>query len=204
MYNYDLGEQFLRSFIMVYVFFIIMLMIAGIALYILRSAGLYKMAKNRGMDNAWAAWIPYARVYIQGEIAGTVKIGRKAISHPGIWMLVIPFVSGIIISVMYIAIIAGAVIMGIAGMGETGFLFAGTFPGILLFIVLLVTLASVVLMAAKSILVVFVNRQIYGQMKEESAALFHAAAGLFIPGYESVCIFLLRNKMPENKPAEIE
>lgn len=198
MYNYSLEEQLLRGFIMMYVFFIIIMVVAAIALYVLKSAGLYKMAKNRGMENAWISWIPYVRVYYQGEIAGTIQMGNKSIRHPGIWMLVIPFVSGAVISIIYVVAILGAITMGIIGnTHNSGVLFAGTFPGLLMVICMIVAAVFMVLLAADKILKAFVNRRIYGQVAEENTALFHSVAGLFIPGYESVCIFMYRNKIAE-------
>lgn len=198
MYNYSLEEQLLRGFIMMYVFFIIIMVVAAIALYVLKSAGLYKMAKNRGMENAWAAWIPYMRVYYQGELAGTIRIGQKNIKHPGIWMLVIPLVSGVVVSVIYVIAVLGAVTMGIIGnTHNSGFLFAGTFPGLLMVICLFVAVISIVLIAAAKVLRVFVNRGIYGQVTDENTALLHAVVGVLIPGYESVCIFIYRNKNAE-------
>lgn len=208
MYSYSLEEQFLRSFIMMYMFFIIVMMIAGIALYVLKSAGLYRMAKKRGMENAWAAWIPYARTYYQGEIAGTVEIGKKSLSHPGIWMLVIPLVSGVIFAMVYAVALIIGIAIGISGNvmdgSQAAVFMTGAFPGFLIFAVLVITLIGIVITAADGILRVFVNRKIYSQMTCESMALFHAAAGLFIPGYEAICIFVESRKDLREKITETE
>ncbi len=35
-----------------------------IAIYVLYSYFLYKLAKNQNIDNAWLSWVPVARMYI--------------------------------------------------------------------------------------------------------------------------------------------
>ena len=45
-----------------------------IAFYVLRSIGLYKMAENSGVKNAWFAFIPFGWIFTAGKIIGTAKI----------------------------------------------------------------------------------------------------------------------------------
>lgn len=45
-----------------------------IALYVLRSIGLYKMAENMGIEKAWIAFIPFAWIFTAGKIIGTPKV----------------------------------------------------------------------------------------------------------------------------------
>lgn len=47
----------------------------GIAVYVLTALGLYTIAKNRGMENPWLAWIPIAQLYIIGDIVKELKFG---------------------------------------------------------------------------------------------------------------------------------
>ena len=42
---------------------LIILIAAPVALYLLRSIGIYKLAKNHGIDKAFMAWIPFAWIY---------------------------------------------------------------------------------------------------------------------------------------------
>ncbi len=76
------------------VIFIILLLIGlAIGLYILNSLGLYALAKNRGLDNCWLAWIPIINLYLIGELTGNVMWGIKESR----WILVLaPFVIGFI------------------------------------------------------------------------------------------------------------
>ena len=37
--------------------------LAGVALYVLRALGLYRMSKNTGLGRAWVAWVPFLHEY---------------------------------------------------------------------------------------------------------------------------------------------
>lgn len=45
-----------------------------VALYVLRSIGLYKMAENRGIEKSWLSFIPCAWIFIAGKIIGTARV----------------------------------------------------------------------------------------------------------------------------------
>ncbi len=49
----------------------------SIALYLLRSFGLYTLAKNQGLKKRWIAFIPFVWIYVPAKIMGTIIIGRK-------------------------------------------------------------------------------------------------------------------------------
>lgn len=61
--------------VILFVLFFVGLLIAAIsvALYVLRSFGLYRLAVNRGMPNPWIAWIPLAWIYLLGDIADDIN-----------------------------------------------------------------------------------------------------------------------------------
>lgn len=50
----------------------------GIAAYVLRSIGLYAIAKRRGIANPWLAWIPVAWVWVLGSISDQFRYVTKA------------------------------------------------------------------------------------------------------------------------------
>lgn len=69
--------------------FLIVAVIVGIILYILASIGLYTMAKNKGLNNPWMAWIPYLRNYKFGEILND-KVSIAGLVIPAArWIMVI-------------------------------------------------------------------------------------------------------------------
>ena len=72
--------------------------------YIFRGIGMYNMAKREGMDYPWLAFVPFARTYLQGELGGTVHLKNKQIKNPGIWLIVLPFISSIVTGILYVVI----------------------------------------------------------------------------------------------------
>lgn len=64
----------------------------GIVFYVLMALGFYTMAKNRGIDHAWFAWVPFLNLYLLGELTGNHAWGM-----PSKWVLLLaPFVFGIL------------------------------------------------------------------------------------------------------------
>ena len=49
----------------------------SLAMYILLSLGLYTIAKRRGLNNPWLAWIPFGNVWILGSIADQYQYSVK-------------------------------------------------------------------------------------------------------------------------------
>ncbi len=85
------GVVFLIIYILMYIFMIAF----SIAQYMLQSLGIYTIAKRRGIDKPWLAWIPYASVWTLGCISdqyryvkkGQVKSKRKLLIGLSIGML---------------------------------------------------------------------------------------------------------------------
>ena len=80
--------------------FFIILVIVGIALYIVMALALQAMAKKLDLENTWLAWIPIANVYLMGKVAGDeVTIFQKKIPKLSLVLLVgciaIMIISGI-------------------------------------------------------------------------------------------------------------
>lgn len=59
-------EILFGAFFVVYIMFILTLVAVP---YVLKSLGLYKLAKNEGFENPWLAWIPIGGSYILGRLA---------------------------------------------------------------------------------------------------------------------------------------
>lgn len=60
---------------------LVLLVVLAIAAttYVLRAIGLYTMAKNRGVENAWLAWVPVGNNWLLGQIAddAALRQGKK-------------------------------------------------------------------------------------------------------------------------------
>ncbi len=65
------------------------LCIFGLVLYIFKSIGFMAMASNRGMENAWLAWIPIADLYIGGKLVEEMDFFGARITNMGLWLPVV-------------------------------------------------------------------------------------------------------------------
>lgn len=92
----------------------LLLLIPGIVLYVLKSVGLYRLAVNDGIDNAWLAWIPVGDTYIIAKLIKSLKIGGWEVPSleivlPVVYALVIvasniPFIGALIV-IAYVILI---------------------------------------------------------------------------------------------------
>ena len=84
-----------------YFIYILVILAVCVGTYVLQSAGLYTIAKRRGIRNPWLAWIPVGCAWIIGCISdqyryvarGQVKNKRKALLILQIisWVLIVAF-----------------------------------------------------------------------------------------------------------------
>ena len=194
-YDYPLrnsGENVLEAIMAIYLIILAMVVIFALAGYIFHSIGLYTIGKRMGREYPWLAFIPYARDYFQGELAGEITLKDKKIKNPGIWNLVIPIISSVLIGIFVVLIMlvaglgAAAQAVGGSGLGVAAIL------GILMYTVLLV--AAVALSAAQMVLTVLINKQILERFAEGSMPTIHAVLAIAVPLYEAFCFFVMRNR----------
>ena len=98
--------------------YLVIIIIYAVVAYIFTSLGLYTMAKNKNIDNAWLAWIPIANNYLLGKIMNDrFAIGSKIIPNAAIVLLIVP-IAGILLSMIpmigWIFTIVAAVLIYIA------------------------------------------------------------------------------------------
>lgn len=60
--------------------------IIGVVLYVLKSIGLMTLASNRGIENAWLAWLPIADLYIMGAIVEEMNFFGYQVTNLGLWL----------------------------------------------------------------------------------------------------------------------
>ncbi|MDP4093782.1 MAG: hypothetical protein Q8920_10520 [Bacillota bacterium] len=95
--------------------FFIFFSIVGIVLYILFSIGLYKIVKDRKMENEWLAYVPIAQLYILGKVIRKVKIFGSEIEYSEI---ILP------VSLLVALILGGIPLLGlILGIGFMAFFY---------------------------------------------------------------------------------
>ena len=70
---------------------ILFAVLIGIAYYVFYSLMLYNLAQKKFIDHAWLAWIPYANLYLLGQIAGSMNLfGKLRIEKTGLVLLLAP------------------------------------------------------------------------------------------------------------------
>ena len=66
---------------------------------------MYKMAKNRNFDNAYLAWLPFARFYLFGKISDDINKQKNVkSSHKGI-LLTLSVLNGVSSLILFLMII---------------------------------------------------------------------------------------------------
>lgn len=106
-----LGDMQLAGVFGFFVIFYFLLLGWGILAYVLESVGMYTIAKRRGLNNPWLAWIPVGNVWILGLIGdkdAEKRTGRDAKLR--IWMLVLLLV----MMVLLVGIVVAAFTAGVS------------------------------------------------------------------------------------------
>lgn len=58
------------------------------ALFVLQGFGLSTMAKKRGMDKTWRAFVPFVNIYLLGKLAGDCQFFGKRIKRIGLYTMI--------------------------------------------------------------------------------------------------------------------
>lgn len=193
-YNYPVSnsEGLVGVILSVYLIILTLILVFVLVSYIFHSVGLYTIGKRMGKEYPWLAFIPYARDYFQGELAGPIKLKNKEIKNPGIWNLVIPIISSVLAGVF------GVLIILVTGVGAAAQISGAGGAGIaLLFVIMLYTLLIVAVIAAQAAqmaLKVLINKQILERFTAGNMGLVHAVLMIVVPLYEAICFFVMRNR----------
>lgn len=209
-YRYDYGssmDSMAVTILMVYLGIFLIWGLFSLVSYIIKAIGIYTIAKREGAEYPWLAFVPFARTYLQGELGGEIVLKKKSIHNPGIWLLVLPFVEGAAVFVMYLAmfgIIGFSAFSSASGYYGSG-ISAGT-VGMLILLLIVFVIVLVALGAGLQVLRILVNHQILGKFTSQNMSIVHAVLMGIIPLYESIC-FLIMSRKPYNpgmEPPEVK
>lgn len=191
-YSYDgnFGNAAISMFFTVYLIALTVMLIFALVSYIFHSVGLYTIGKRLGKQYPWLAFIPFARDYFQGDLAGEITLKNRKIRNPGIWNLVLPIVGNVFSSIfMVLVMLVGSI--GIMAAGAAG-------AGIMLILIFFMYILGIILLIAVSVvrcvLLALINKQIFERFTTDNMALVHSVASRFIPLYEAFCFFAMRDK----------
>lgn len=203
-YSYDSAENTAIAVLSICLIVLVLIGVFALAAYLLHSIGLYTIGKRIGYSIPWLAFIPFARDYMQGELAGEISLKTKKIKNPGVWNLVVPIISGVIFWIFYMLffLVSGmGMMMDYQSYGRYSGLSTGTITGMIFFLIIWIVVA-VLYSAVYQVLRILINKQIYGRFTTGNMAITHAVLSSLVPLYEAICTFVLRNKdfMPGMEP----
>ena len=200
-YTYNMSdESIVAGILAIYLIILAVLFIFYVVNYVFKGIGMYTIAKRQGKDYPWLAFIPFARTYLHGELAGNIRLKNKMIKNPGIWYLALPFIFGAVNFVFYI-------LMWVIGFGAFADIYSdlmygyyysspsisgGMITGLIILLIICVVLA-IIYEAIYGVLEVLINHQIYERFTSNNMSIVHAILGTVIPLYESFCLFAMRN-----------
>ena len=64
------GNAAVTLILTIYLIALALIIAVALASYIFHSIGLYTIGKRMGREHAWLAFVPFARDYFHGELAG--------------------------------------------------------------------------------------------------------------------------------------
>lgn len=153
--------------------------------------GLHAIARQAGMDNEWLAFVPFARKYLQGKLAGPITLRGKTIKEPGIWMILLPFVVGIVTG-----FVAGlTVILAVAGiLAGSNTIIVIPLTGVMILAALIIFLLALAGTAVLNGLRALVDYQILSRYCQGNVLILHIVFSICFPMYEAAVFFYYRNK----------
>lgn len=197
-YTYDAGSSSIATtLLIIYVVYIVARALVSFAAYIFRGIGFYTIAKSQGDSNAWLAFVPFARKYQQGELAGEIQLKTKSIHKTGMWFVGIPIAWGMlsyIIGMIFgISIITKVIRYGLFGYNAYVNL-DGEILGVFAFLSIFI-LFTAVYKIFYMILHILVNTKILSKYTKGNMPLIHSIFTVFIPLYEAICFFIISRKI---------
>ena len=204
-YNYEypvesgMSDSLFAAIMSIYLIIIIVALIFWIVEYLFRGIGLYTIGKRMGKNYPWLAFIPFARKYMHGDLAGTIPLKTKQIKSPGVWKLVLPIISGIagfIFYFIFVAVLGVGILSGISYSygGYSSPSIGGGTVFVLVILLLLLAVGAIFYQAVYGVLTALINFQIYGRFTTRNMAIAHSVLSSLVPLYESFCMFALRNR----------
>ena len=191
----DLSDPFMMIFAVIYAIVMLVSFAFAVVMYILQSAGMYSIAKRRGIHHPGLAWVPLACWWIMGSISdqyqyvvkGKVRNRRKLLLGLSIPTLVLSIVTiGLALYNASLAMMDG---------GEERLI-------LLLFVMLGL---SLILFVLSTVLIVFqyiATYDLFMSCTPKNAVLFLVLNLLF--GLGAVFIFACRNKDEGMPPRKIQ
>ena len=128
-----MDEEFLTTFLVIFLGILGVVLLFSLVCWILRSMSLMKLAKRRGIANAWLAWIPVGNYWILGSVSDQYQhlVQGKVTSRRKI-MLILAAVSFVLGGATFCLTLAQEIALIMEGEeAASAMLLVGSIPGIL-------------------------------------------------------------------------
>lgn len=173
----------------------LLIIVLGIASYIMNSVALQRIATRRQVPNPWLAWIPIAKSWLIGNISDEYD-GRGGIKRK--WRVVLLTLSLISIAGIvagYIGLVAWVAKMALQSevMGE----YAAGSIGIFVVLYLLILVAAIIASAQRFCQVICIYKIFESTVPEKSVK--YLLLYLLVPMAGSFCLLRCRNKGYSNE-----
>ncbi|MBQ8237062.1 MAG: hypothetical protein IJZ39_02790 [Oscillospiraceae bacterium] len=118
-YMYGMDDEVAGVFGAFYIVYYLFTIGLGIAGYVLSSLGLCTIAKRRGIEHPWLAWIPVASAWIVGSISDQYRYVTKGqIKNKRKTLVILQAVIVVLTIALFVAVVVGA--MGMADVSMNG------------------------------------------------------------------------------------
>ena len=169
-----------------------------ILVYVLKAIAIKAMAKNKGLDKLYLAWIPFFNYILLGKVIGTVFLFRKKVNNIGLFVTIASLVCFVIQTLLnlgyYVYNLGEFLGFSIVDYGSTfvtNWMYQkGTFYTVIYYLYDILSIIEIVLMVS---LVFFVFRK-YAPER----ALIYAIVSIFIDPAFAVLLFVIRNRKPNS------
>lgn len=181
-------------------------LLGGIALYVLRSWGLFIMAERRGIRKAWLAWVPVLNLWVLGSLSDQYRyVVRRQFRSSRKWMLGLS-IAGLILALAVSCLYVVGTVSTVVGLAKVQSY--QDFLSMMRYQPILVAAAGVSAVAAAVKLLLTVFRwvslhDVYASCNPEKKVLY-TLLSILLPVTAPFLLFVCREKDAGMPPRRIE
>ena len=196
-----LPEEAVSFFLTFFIGAIAVSAVIGIAIYLLESISVYKMAKSAEIKNPWLAFIPVANDWVFGTLAEKYK--KKNGTKSARFGIILPVLEGIVliesIALILFSIISVSKITGYAldAVNTSAEMSPEQFMSLIPVIILYFALMAVLI--AYAVVFFIALWRVYSSFDKSNATLYIVLSIIFTISVP-IILFIIRNRKPEFDP----
>lgn len=196
-----LPEEVVSFFLTVFIGVFAVSAVIGIAIYLLESISVYKMAKSAEIKNPWLAFIPVANDWVFGTLAEKYK--KKNGTKSARFGIILPVLEGIVlieaIALTIFTVISVKEITGYAldAVNTSAEMAPEQFMSLIPVIILYFALMAVAI--AYAVVFFIALWRIYSSFDKSNATLYIVLSVIFTISVP-IILFIIRNRKPEFDP----